>query len=199
MRLKIKEGTIYLLLYMLCVIIPFFNNYELTFAVWVLTVLLTLKRRYSANFLIYLSLFIFIFLLAILVGLFNNYKIYYIIRDITYLLKPILGLLIGYQLFKPEFKNPLLFIVYSGVAIASYHLLLVVNAALFERVRTMHDLRYFAGYFNDFEVYVLVILIFHKSFQLNITDRNRKLFLTIIALSSFSYLARTNFIQFLPK
>ena len=50
--------------------------------------------------------------------------------------------------------------------------------------------------FNDFEVYALVFLIFNKQLDLNFSKKKNTVFLIILALSSFFYLARTNFIQF---
>ena len=181
---------------MICVIVPFFNNYELSFLVWLIASILTIKNKYSTSFLKYLSYFIAIFCLAFFVGLFFNYKLYFIIRDITYLLKPIFGLILGYQLFHNKTKNPFQFIVYAGVAIASYHLFLVVWGILFEGARNVAQIREQGGYFNDFEVYTLIILLFHKQFQLNFTKQKTRIFIGILALSSFFYLARTNFIQF---
>ncbi len=196
MKLTLNKELYYQIIYMICVIIPFFNNYELSFLVWLVASILTIKNKYSVPFLKYLSYFIFIFSLAFFVGLFFNYKLYFIIRDITYLLKPIFGLILGYQLFYDKTKNPFQFIVYAGVAIASYHLFLVVWGILFEGARNVREIREQGGYFNDFEVYTLIILLFHKQFQLNFTKQKTRIFIGILALSSFFYLARTNFIQF---
>lgn len=196
MKLTLNKELYYQIIYMICVIIPFFNNYELSFLVWLVASILTIKNKYSVPFLKYLSYFILIFSLAFFVGLFFNYKLYFIIRDITYLLKPIFGLILGYQLFYDKTKNPFQFIVYAGVAIASYHLFLVVWGILFEGARNVREIREQGGYFNDFEVYTLIILLFHKQFQLNFTKRKTIIFISILALSSFFYLARTNFIQF---
>jgi hypothetical protein len=196
MKLTINKELYYQILYMICVIIPFFNNYELSFMIWLIASIITIKSKYSSSFLKYLSFFIAIFSLAFFVGLFFNYNLYFIIRDITYLLKPVFGLILGYQLFYDKTKNPFQFIVYSGVAIASYHLFLISWGILIEGARNVRDIREQGGYFNDFEVYTLIILLFHKQFQLNFTKQKTRLFISILALSSFFYLARTNFIQF---
>lgn len=181
---------------MICVIVPFFNNYELSFLVWLIASGITLKKNYSVLFLKYLSFFIAIFSLSFFIGLFFSYPLYYVIRDITYLLKPVFGLILGYQLFYDKTKNPFRFIVYAGIAIATYHLILVTYGIVFDGARTVRDIRFIGGYFNDFEVYTLIILLFHKEFQLNFTKQKTRLFIGILALSSFFYLARTNFIQF---
>ncbi|RZL34230.1 MAG: hypothetical protein EOP00_31980 [Pedobacter sp.] len=118
------------------------------------------------------------------------------IRDITYLLKPISGLLLGYQLFHKSIKNPFQFVVYAGISIAVYHLILVVYGIVVEGARSVRDIRFYGGYFNDFEIYTLVLLVFRDKFNLEFSKKKSLLFLMILAVSSFFYLARTNFIQF---
>lgn len=54
----------------------------------------------------------------------------------------------------------------------------------------------FSGYFSDYEVYILVILIYSKKFELKIERKRIIILLVLVGLSSFLYLARTNFIQF---
>ena len=196
MKLTINKELYYQILFMICVIVPFFNNYELSFLVWLIASLFTIKNKYSLPFLKYLSYFILIFCLSFFVSLFFNYKLYFVIRDITYLLKPIFGLILGYQLFYNKTKNPFQFIVYAGVVIASYHLLLVALGILAEGAKNVAQIRDYGGYFNDFEVYTLIILLFHEQFQLNFTKQKTRIFISVLAISSFFYLARTNFIQF---
>lgn len=196
MKLTINKELYYQILFMICVIVPFFNNYELSFLVWLIASLFTIKNKYSLPLLKYLSYFILIFCLSFFVSLFFNYKLYFVIRDITYLLKPIFGLILGYQLFYNKTKNPFQFIVYAGVVIASYHLLLVAWGILAEGAKNVAQIRDYGGYFNDFEVYTLIILLFHEQFQLNFTKQKTRIFISVLAISSFFYLARTNFIQF---
>jgi len=196
MKLTINKELYYQILFMICVIVPFFNNYELSFLVWLIASLFTIKNKYSLPFLKYLSYFILIFCLSFFVSLFFNYKLYFVIRDITYLLKPIFGLILGYQLFYNKTKNPFQYIVYAGVVIASYHLLLVAWGILAEGAKNVAQIRDYGGYFNDFEVYTLIILLFHEQFQLNFTKQKTRIFISVLAISSFFYLARTNFIQF---
>ena len=197
MKIKYNKHTlINQILFIICVVVPFFNNYELSFLVWVSAILITLKNNYSLEFIKYILIFGIVFLLAIIVGLFSNDKLYFIIRDVTYLLKPITGLLLGYQLFSKKIKNPFQFIVYAGIAIAIYHLILVFYGIVFMGATKVSDIRLYGGYFNDFEVYTLIILIFKKQFQLEFSKKQNFYFLLILGISSFFYLARTNFIQF---
>lgn len=197
MKLTLNKELYYQILYMICVIVPIFNNYELSFLVWLIISFITVKKNYSVSFIKYLSFFIAIFSLSFFLCFFFSYKLYFVIRDITYLLKPIFGLILGYQLFYDKIKNPFRFIVYVGIAIASYHLFLVFWGIFFEGASNVREIREQGGYFNDFEIYTLIILLFHKQFELNFTKQKIRFFIAILALSSFFYLARTNFIQFI--
>ncbi|MQP51522.1 MULTISPECIES: O-antigen ligase family protein [unclassified Flavobacterium] len=196
MKLTLNKAFYYQIFFTFCVIIPFFNNYEISFITWLIALGLTIKKSYSVPFIRYVSYFIFIFIAALIVGFFYQYRLYFVIRDITYLLKPILGLIIGYQFFSSQIKNPFKFLLYSGLAMAIIHLCLVGYGILFQGAKSVASIREYGGYFNDYEIYAFIILLFHKKFQIEILPKNYKLFLVIMGFSTFFYLARTNFIQF---
>jgi hypothetical protein len=196
MNLIITKEKLYQILFTLCVSVPYLNNYELTFLVWSGTVLITLQKSYSIEFVKQILLFGGIFFLAFFSSLFNEFKAYDFIRDITYLAKPILGLLIGYQLCKSKLKNPLQTVIYTGILLAVIHLCIVFYGVIFVGFRNIHQIRTYSGYFSDFEVYVIVLLLFHRDFNLEISPIQKKWFLVVLVLSSLFYLSRTNFIQF---
>jgi hypothetical protein len=197
MKFKFSKEICFQLFFTFCVIIPFFNNYEFSFLCWFLATMITLKRSYSILFLRYLSYFILIFLSSIVVSFFFNNKLYFIIRDMTYLLKPILGLLLGYQFYRDKLiKNPFTFLLNAGIVMAAIHLIMVGYGVLLQGATSVAKIREYGGYFNDFEVYTLIILLFYKKFEIDLSKRKFYFYLTILALSSFFYLARTNFIQF---
>jgi hypothetical protein len=196
MKLSLNKEFYYQLFFTFCVIIPFFNNYEISFVSWLIALALTIKKSYSTSFLRYVSYFIFIFILALIVGFFYQYRLYFIIRDITYLLKPILGLFIGYQFFNSKIKNPIKFLLYSGLTMAVIHLFLVGYGILFHGAKSVASIREYGGYFNDYEIYTFIILLFHKQLQVDLSQKKYRLFLIIMSISTFFYLARTNFIQF---
>jgi hypothetical protein len=105
--------------------------------------------------------------------------------------------MIGYQLCQINFKRAFQILVYTGFFIAIIHLSVLFHAVFFYQVNSLNDLRFFGGYFSDFEVYALIIMLFHKQFELEFS-RNKTIVLTsVIAVSAFLYLARTNFIQFI--
>jgi hypothetical protein len=106
-------------------------------------------------------------------------------------------LLLGYQLFSKSIKNPFQFLVYAGVSIAIIHLIFVAYGIFIMGATNVADIRGYGGFFNDFEVYTLIILLFEKQLNLGFSKNKNTLFLILMMVSSFFYLARTNFIQFI--
>lgn len=196
MIVTIPKISLYHILFACCVGVPYLNNYELTFVIWSTVAALTISRIYSTDFFKQVFCFLAIFTMALFVTLFKEYQVYYIIRDFTYIIKPVLGLLIGYQLCKKMKNNTLEIIVYVGLILAAYHFLLLFKAVIIHQNITVNSLRLYAGYFSDYEVYVVVILLFHKEFNLKFSKTKIIYFSVIIGLSAFLYLARSNFIQF---
>lgn len=195
--LKIYKDTYYKLLYVACVTVIFLNIYELTFLVWSFTAIVTLSNKYSFTILKYIFCFGAIFMIAFIVSFFNDESTYNFFRDIAYLLKPILGLLVGYQIAKKINIGHLSSIIYTGVIIAASHLLIVFFTFLKFHTITVNILREYCGYFSDYEIYVLLILLFYKKFNVNYSKKTLYIFIAILSLSSFLYLSRTNFIQFI--
>ena len=117
MRIKNPRSFFNQLMLIIGIIIPSFNNYELSFIVWTLIGVLTLKNNYSLSFIKYISIFVFLLILAFIVGFFFNYEQYYVIRDITYMLKPIFGLLIGYNLYTDKNTDHFKFLLYRKLRI----------------------------------------------------------------------------------
>lgn len=197
MKIRFNKDIPYLILFILCVVIPTFNNYELTFLTWLIAALITLKKKYSVAIVSLIIISLLILLFAGISTLRYQYPIYNVIRDTTYLLKPILGLLIGYQLTKSiKTYNIFKVMVYAGFVLAIIHFIAIFISSFVIRVNNLHDLRYYAGYFSDFEVYAVIILIFSSKFQLDFSPKQRTRLLIFIGLSSFIYFARTNFLQY---
>lgn len=200
MRFSIPKPTFYQFLYTLCVIVLFWKNYELTFSVWLITALITFRLKYSFSFFRLVMAFVAIIAVAFVVGLSRDPLLKDFLKDITMLLKPILGLVIGYQIIKNNEVNTKVFfkiIIYTGLLSALIHLGILAYSFAFENIRTVHNLRHFGGYFNDYETYIFVILLFYKEFGINLTKKQFYLFSVIIFTSVLFYFARTNFLQIL--
>lgn len=196
MKLSVSTNFPYQFLYLLCIALPYLNIYELTFAVWSFTLVVTLNKTYSIHILKIVGCFVAILGIAFIGSFFRSYPLYQIIRDITYLLKPIIGILIGYQLCKFNSKTAFKTIIYTGFIIAVVHLvILLITAARFQSL-SVNLLREYGGYFSDYEIYVLIILVFHKNFNLEFSRKKLYFLVLVLAVSSFLYLARTNMIQF---
>ncbi|MFN3640250.1 MAG: hypothetical protein ACK4UK_04965 [Flavobacterium sp.] len=195
MKFKLGKPFFYDFLLALCIIVPYVNVFELTMMVWGLTMLLTLKKKYSFSVIQFIIPLVLVFLISFFSGIFEDYILYNKIRDIAYLLKPIIGILLGYQLCRAHQINPMKTLINIGLIIAVYHLIQVVYGITFFRIRHIHDLRYFAGYFSDYEAYALVILMFHKRFGITYTQKQYLLYLAILGSSVLFYMSRTNFLQ----
>ena len=196
MKITLPNTFIYQLLFVLCVAATYFNNYELTFFTWAISFAYTLKNRYSLEFFRLITPFILIIAIAAFSSIGREHSSYFIIRDITYLIKPVLGLLVGYQILKSGIKKPFELIANAALIVAIYHMFLLAYAILIKSTTTVQDLRHYGGYFSDFEVYAFVILLFSKEFGLEFSKKKTRIYLISVGISAFMYLARTNFIQF---
>lgn len=192
---KISKDFLYQILFAICILVTYLNNYELTFLVWIATILITIKKKYSLTILQYIVPYIAILIVSFIAWFFYDNTIYEVIRDITYLLKPILGLVLGYQLCRSANMKVIKTIIYVGFIIAVIHLGIIFFTAVVHKVLNIHELRKYAGYFSDFEVYSLILVIFHKKFDVVLSKQRFYLLLITIAFSSFLYLSRANFIQ----
>ena len=143
----------------------------------------------------YIACFSVILLTAFIVSFFNAESTYNFFRDIAYLLKPIIGLLIGYQLYKKCQGKFFPTVIYTGVFLSTAHLVIVLITFLRFNTISVNLLREYCGYHSDYEVYVLVILLFYKKFQINWSPKTIYFFIFLVSASSFLYLSRTNFIQ----
>jgi len=190
-----SNNVLYQLLFALCVLMPYINIYELTFLVWFLTFAITISNRYSIRIVKYITCFSVILATAFVVSFFTNESMYNFFRDIAYLLKPIIGLLVGYQLYKKCQNKFFTTVIYTGLLISSIHLLIVLITFIRFHAITVNLLREYCGYHSDYEVYILVLLLFYKKFEINWSKKKVHTFIAIVSLSSFLYLSRTNFIQ----
>lgn len=197
MKIKIPNNWFYQLLFIMCVGVTYLDHFELTFGVWSLSFVFSISRSYSISLLKLIVPYILILFIAFLVTWNYDYQHYFIIRDITYLSKPILGFLIGYQLCKKNLKNTFDLIINTGFFIAVCHIVIIITAIVVYKARTVADLRFHSGYFSDYEIYTFIILLFHKQFELNYSKKKLWILTIIVGFSAFMYLARTNFIQFL--
>lgn len=184
------------LLYILCLVILLFNIYELTFVVWSLTALITLRTSFSKKFIYIISCYLAILLISFFTELFfYDNAIFNKIRDVTYLLKPIIGLVLGYNFAKKYAANALIYIVNCGVFLSIIHLVIILYSILAYKTLSVSEIRYIGGYFNDFEPYVFILLLFSTKFNIVISKQKRLIYLIIVGISILCYLSRINFIQ----
>lgn len=196
MKIQLNKEWSYQLLFFIAVAFSYINIYELSFLVWLIVLTITVKRYYSKSFLTYVGLFAVICLIGIVRSFFYDYDLYVILRDLSYFLKPIVGLMIGYQCFRSKENNFFTTIIYCALIIAIIHLIILANAFVIHHIRYVWQIRHYGGYISDFETFAVIILLFHKKFDLPFSNNKRRILLLIIGTSLLLYLARTNLIQF---
>lgn len=190
-------SRLYQFLFAACIFVSYSNNYEIIFLVWFLALMTSVAATYSRTILLIAASFAGICAIAAFSSLFYSSTLYAYIRDMTYLLKPLIGILAGYQLFKKIPKEKALHtIVMTGIVIALVHMSVIFITFMSLKTVNLNILREYGGYFSDYEVYVLILLMFSRKFGLTYTRKQRMYYLVLIAVSSFLYLSRTNFIQF---
>ncbi|MBD3581588.1 hypothetical protein [Flavobacterium selenitireducens] len=172
------------------------KSYETTFLFWAMAAVLSLRFRYSLTMLKIMGAYGAILLIAAVSSFFYDHRIYDIFRDLAYLLKPILGLMIGYNCAKVMGKKVLNVILSAGFLLAVIHLLTLLFYFVVDGIRDMNMLRLYGGYFDDLQIYVLIFVIFRKELGIEISQKKAILMLTVVGISTVFYLARTNIIQF---
>lgn len=135
-----------------------------------------------------------LFILGFIGTSYNSYPIYGIIKDIFHFSKPILGLLIGFLLFK-KINNFNLFIktiVFCGLASAIIHfLVLIFMGNIFSG--SVNAIREF-GKDNFLELFALFFLLFYSYFQKVPLLKSRlhtRLIGLVLLLSNVLYFSRT--------
>lgn len=195
--MKIDKDFTSKILFLLCIVVSLIPNYELTFAVWFVAFLVSINRNYSLTIFKYVALFSIILIISFFSSLFYQPKLFLFIRDITYMIKPIIGLLLGYQIFKNDKTLRLNYFIYVGLFIALIHIIIVFIAFLQVKSLNLNLLREKGGYFSDYEIYVIIMLIFHQELNITISKKHIRYILVIVVFSSILYAARTNMIQFI--
>jgi len=191
-----QKNSLYTYLLCFAIVVSTLNNFELTFISWVMVFLVSFSFKYSAQFLSLCLSAILILVIGIISSFFNSNPLYETIRDITYLSKPLIGLFLGYQIVKKKDFDVLKAFIYAGVVLAIIHFSKLFYGVLFLKIYNIHELRHIGGYFNDFEIYSLVLLIFYRKLHINFSQKNRLILLAVLATSSLLYFARINIIQF---
>lgn len=196
MKIIIEKFNYKSVLFVFSFLVLILNNYELTFFVWTITALSTLQFKYSIKFLKFVSYCLFIMIIAFFSSFYFQHFQYNFFRDFAYLIKPILGLFIGYNYCKKYNKNPFEFLIKIGILLAIIHLIILFVCYFVYSMRNINDIRHYGGYFSDFEIYALIFLIFYKKFDIQLDKKKYYFYLTILVISTLFYLARTNIIQF---
>jgi hypothetical protein len=141
-----------------------------------------------------------LFCIGIVTAVFHDYKLIYFIKDISHFLKPIVGLLLGYFLFKKvTLKDFVKIIILTGFLSAIFHVFWILFFAKLSSLN-INDLRNDFGKDNFLELLALLFVLFYRKFQHQ--PIFKKLFfhwiiIIFLTLSNILYFSRTMMIGFL--
>lgn len=199
------ENPIFKSFFIIVLLIPLqLVSFELTFAILFLMAVLLLNRRtqkISGDFInVFLFLFI-LFLIGISSTFFYKYQYWDIAKDVSYFLKPILLLFIGYALIHNIKDKLFLFKAFVAMAFvfAIFHLLRLLSYPnLFST--SINTMRTDTGLSNHVELVGLAIIILSYKFTDIQIFRNRKIsyiVLSVLLISFFLYFSRTMWVGIL--
>ncbi|MBF6607920.1 MAG: O-antigen ligase family protein [Flavobacterium sp.] len=141
-----------------------------------------------------ISPLIYLLILGFLGALFYTQPLLLIVKDFTHVIKPILGISIGYLFFKVinDFRLFSKIIIYCGLASAIIHILILFFVAdLFSG--SISAIRYYTKD-NFLELFSLVLLIYYKRFEgvrLLKSIFFHRITIIVLGFSAFMYFSRT--------
>ena len=152
------------------------------------------KTKISKSFIAQILPLFYIFFIGFFVFFFHKYQSFNLLKDIFHFIKPILGVLIGYLIYKKinNFKLFIKTIVVCGFfsAIIHFIILLTVGDAFSGSLESVREY----SRDNYLELLALFFLIFYKKFQkesLFYFKRNHHIIFTLLLISCVLYFSRT--------
>jgi|688.fasta_scaffold00529_6 hypothetical protein len=191
-----NKANFVVVLYYISLLVLLVGFFELTLVVWMIVFLLTWQGRYSLKILTLLLVLGILFFCSAISTFFYDYEFFNILRDIAYIIKPVLGLILGYNITKALGERTLNHTINIGVLVAFLHILIILFGYFITGIRDLHALRAIGGYYNDFEVFVLILVVFKNQFNVKLSTKQFVFYLIIISTSLLLYFSRANFIQF---
>jgi len=199
------ENPIFKSSFLLLLFIPLqLVSFELTFAILFILTILLLNRgsqKISGDFITVILFLLILFLIGISTPFFYNYQLWDIAKDVSYFLKPILLLFLGYA-FIHNIKDKLfLFKAFVSMAIvfAIFHLYkMLTYPDLFST--SINTIRTDTGLSNHVELVGLVFLILSFKFtdiQLFKSKKTKYAVLVLLFISFFLYFSRTMWVGIL--
>lgn len=152
------------------------------------------KAVVSISFIRQILPLFYIFMLGFVGTLIQKYALFNIIKDIFHIVKPILGVMIGYFLFKKidNFKLFIQIIVLCGFVSAIIHFIILLSVGdLFSG--SINSIREF-GRDNFLELFSIFFLGYYKKFEKAPLFRrklNHWILFTILLISNILYFSRT--------
>jgi hypothetical protein len=152
---------------------------------------------FSVKFLKHVFPFLVLLVFSLVVGFFYNYKAFYVIKDIFHFLKPMVGIVLGYIIFKKvdNFRLFIKTVVITGILSALIHFYILLFIVNFRG--GIEDLREFTRD-NFLELFSLFFLVFYKKFE-GTPILSKKIYtwaaIIFLTISNILYFSRTMIIM----
>jgi len=201
--MKIKAQNIYkFLFYLILFLNLFIRSLEVNLLAGFLILLSIIPfstNKYSITLINAITPLLLILFISFLSGLFYKTEIYNVIKDFSFLLKPILLIILGYTLISKIKDKHFIFnaLIYIAIISATIHILELIMF-LIEKPFSVNRIRGALGRDNFIEMFALVLL-YVKPTRIFYSDtilKRIKLFKFLLILSFIFYFSRTMFISF---
>ena len=195
--MKINRTTFYSSIFSFLLLSQvYLPSFKLNIAFQLLTLLYfisTQKVVISYSYIKLLSPLLLLLLFPIFIGVVQGNSIANIIKDLSYFLKPTLGLILGYIIFK-KINNIEVFVktvVFSGLISALIHFVILIFFTNFMSGEVSQIREY--GKDNFLELFSLFVLLTHSKFTKHklFSKKTHYFYLVLLSFSCLMYLSRT--------
>lgn len=201
--MTIKAHKIFILLFLLIVFsqlyVPSFRINMLIQLFAILVILLLDDTVLTKGIVNKITPLLLIFGLGMFTSIFHEFKLIHFVKDITHFLKPILGLMLGYFIFKKlEFNVFVKVVILAGFASALLHFCLIFIFGNLSS-ESINDIRNSFGKDNFLELFSLLFALFYGKFQQEPLFKSkvlRNIILVVLVISNTLYFSRTMVIVF---
>lgn len=178
----------------------FFNSFEATVIISLLTLVFVLsqeKVKVSKHFLSLLFFPVLILVISLVMGVIYNTFEYDFLKDFFYLAKPVFFILIGYLVTKKIDNNIYLYkvVVACAICFSIIHLFLVSNHLITTTGYRISEIRNYGGKDNVLELFALCFLIANLKFK-KIHIKYQWILIAILFSSFVLYFSRTMVLVF---
>lgn len=203
MSIAINKNTIYIWGFAITLMSPFFiKSFELN--VIISLIFLSFvgfggNLKITKTVMIKLLILFSVVLISFFVHFFYSNSTYNVIKDLVYLTKPMIYLILGYFIaLKVRDKDQIFrVVIFLGILLAFIHVFKVLAFLMEYKDFKINSIRYIGGKDNFLELLTCSLLVLNKKNEIfTINIRYKSVVYSVLALSFFMYFSRTMMVAF---